>query len=581
MRKTKEVRMGWLAVMAAVTIFLVMMMGLLMDRFSIVSRADGKGTVTASAATIRKETDVNSAALGSIPKGKVIDIKSEVKDASGTVWYEVYVDSKTTGYIRGDLIQLSGSVPSGEAPSTTPAAPTDTPVMNPTVEVTALEPLSATITGSDTVRVRADASTDGAIIVTVQSGMAVTVNGQATGTDGKVWYQVGFTADGGEVAGFVRSDYLTLAGEPVPAGQGEPQEGGSQGGEPQEPAAPTKEYDTQQQNGVWYLLDYNAGEQYDITQLIGAAKTNYENYQESLGTIKGQKIAIIILVVLLVLAILAATLLFFKIRDVMDEAYFSAVEKETLRERGAGRASGGKAQGASSRKVMQTVGGEETKGSQAVRGTRPASGKGQAMTQRPAASSKASGVAQGRPAGAGQGQSRSAGAGSGQPRSAGAGQGQSRPAGAGSGQSRSAGAGQGQSRPVGAGSGQSRPAGAGQGQSRPVGAGQGQSRPAGAGSGQGRPAGAGAGQARQGSASSGSGQPRQAAPSSGQTRPSGQAGPSDNAQARQPGRPGSQPAAARKGAAQQDPAWKSKNFMSEDDDEFEFEFLNWDEDDNQ
>ena len=30
----------------------------------------------------------------------------------------------------------------------------------------------------------------------------------------------------------------------------------------------------------------------------------------------------------------------------------------------------------------------------------------------------------------------------------------------------------------------------------------------------------------------------------------------------------------------QDPGWKSKNFMS-DDDEFEFEFLNWDGDEEQ
>ena len=554
MRKTKEVRMGWLAVMAAVTIFLVMMMGLLMDRFSIVSRADGKGTVTASAATIRKETDVNSEVLGSVPKGKVIDIKSEVKDASGTVWYEVYVDSQTTGYIRGDLIQLSGSVPSGEAPSTTPSAPADTPVMNPTVDVTALEPLSAAITGSDTVRVRADASTDGAIIVTVQSGMAVTVNGQATGTDGKVWYQVGFTSEAGEVAGFVRSDYLTLAGEPVPAGAGTTPEDGPEGGEPQEPAAPSKDYDTQQQNGVWYLLDYNAGEQYDITQLIGAAKTNYENYQESLGTIKGQKIAIIVLVVLLVLAILAATLLFFKIRDVMDEAYFSAVEKETLRERGAGRGTGGRSQGASSRKVMQTVGGEETKGSQAPRGTKSAAQKGQTMSQRPVAgqgrpasgaarpagSSKAVGIPQGRPTGVGQGQARPAGAGQSQPRPAGtggaqprsAGQGQPGPAGAAGAHTKSAGAGQGQPRPAGIGGAQPRSAG------------QGQPGPAGTGNGQMRSAGAGQSQAR-------------------------------------PGRPGSQPGSGRRGAAQPDPAWKSKNFMSEDDDEFEFEFLNWDEDDNQ
>lgn len=543
MRKTKEVRMEWLAAMTVLTIFLILMMGLLGEGFSIISRAEGKGKVTATAAKIRKETDVNSEVLGSVPEGKVIDIKSEVKDSAGTVWYEVYVSGEVTGYIRSDLVEKTD----GTAPSaTTPDTPA---VMNPTVEVTAVEPLAATITGSQAVRVRADASTNGSIIASVQTGAAVTVTGQATGTDGNTWYQVSYNADGTDVAGFVRSDYLTLSGEVVPAGQGAG-EGGEGGGEqtPEtgEPAQPSKDYDTQQQDGEWYLLDYGAGEQYKITDLITAAKVNFENYQNSLGTIKIQKIVIVVMVVLLVLAVLAATLLFFKIRDITDEAYFTAVEKETIRERSSGRGQGGKSPGASSKKVMQTLGSDKGTAGQSGPQIRPGAQRSQAAPGRnagPQSQVRSSGSVK---------PSDSVQARTGAQSRSGAGTVQARPA-AGTAQSRPAGAGQVQARPA-AGTAQSRPAGAGQ--SRPTAA-AGQTKSGGAG--QTRPAGGAQPGAAMKSAAAGQGRSAGSAGGAAAARPAVQK--------------------TRPGQNQQDPGWKSKNFMT-DDDEFEFEFLNWDEDEN-
>jgi hypothetical protein len=43
--------------------------------------------------------------------------------------------------------------------------------------------------------------------------MALTVTGQATGTDGKTWYQISFISNSVEVTGFIRSDYVALSGE--------------------------------------------------------------------------------------------------------------------------------------------------------------------------------------------------------------------------------------------------------------------------------------------------------------------------------------------------------------------------------
>ena len=58
-----------------------------------------------------------------------------------------------------------------------------------------------------------------------------------------------------------------------------------------------------------------------------------------------------------------------------------------------------------------------------------------------------------------------------------------------------------------------------------------------------------------------------------QARPAGQTGRPVTPQVDRPARPV-------QNGGNQDPGWKSKNFMS-DDDEFEFEFLNWDGDEEQ
>ena len=64
-----------------------------------------------------------------------------------------------------------------------------------------------------------------------------------------------------------------------------------------------------------------------------------------------------------------------------------------------------------------------------------------------------------------------------------------------------------------------------------------------------------------------------ARPAGQQARPAGQSGRPVAPQVDRPTRPVQK-------EGNQDPGWKSKNFMS-DDDEFEFEFLNWDGDEEQ
>lgn len=462
--------------------------GLFSENLAIVSHAESAAKVTASSAKIRKTADSSSEVIGSAAKDKAISIKSQTKGADGYTWYEVYVDANTLGYIRSDLVNITdGSTPpssSGTTTTTTTTTATPAPVVNETpVEVTAVEPLSATVTGGQSVRVRSNASTTSQIVTTAENGMALTVTGQATGTDGKTWYQISFISNSVEVTGFIRSDYVALSGELQAPVEEQPVEEQPTDEQPAEDTQTTsKDWDTQMQGDAWYLLDMAGQKQYKIEDLFNSLNQITEinaQYETNQKKISSQKAVIIILVILLVAAVAAVTLLIFKIKDMNDASYFSGVEEETARRRRADRPQGGRPQN----------------GRPAPQGGRPQGG-------RPQGSQKVMHEvgAERRPA--------------------------SRPTGQGT-------------RPDG------RPAPQGE---RPIGQ---TVRPA-------------------------APQERRPAPRGGRPVTPGQGRP-----APQGGRPVARPTKpVPQSEGNQNPGWKSKNFMS-DDDEFEFEFLNWDGDEDQ
>lgn len=453
--------------------------------------ANVQGTVTASSAYIRASADVNSTSLASVMYGDKVEITEEVTGADNQTWYKVIIDADSTGYIRSDLVQKGeGSVPTGTTSATTTPSASGTNTTVNTAGVVEVQPVSASVT-NDQVRVRADSSTNADIITTVRQSVALTVHGTKAGSGNDVWYYVSFLMDNEEVTGFIRSDYVTLNGELVPPEQGTTEI-------PEVPEAPveiptqSKAYETMEVDGVWYLVDNAAGEQYQLSKLFSASEQNATDLDNAQKKIKRQNGILIFLCILLVVLVLAVTVLIFKIRDMSDDDGF---DFSFRRPSGSGSS-----------------------------GTRPSNG---------------------RPAG-----TRS--------------QGTSRPA---------------NSRPV-QGSSGSRPAGASTG-SRPAGQG---SRPAGTSSAGNRPAGQSAnGANRPSGSSSGGGRPIQNTSGS---RPEGSSSAGS--------RPTSQTAANRvaeeklEKQAQADvevrniekdmavsQSRQSKNFLSEDD-EFEFEFLNWD-----
>lgn len=466
MRETAKTRIQLKAMV--MTMVTMMMVVVVFGLTTIVSHAED-ARVTASSVKIRAGADVGTEMIGGALQGEVLPITGETTGADGYTWYQVTFEGGTkTGYVRSDLVE---KVSGGTATTTTPNTTTPTtPASTPSTDVVAVQPVSAKVTG-EAVRVRSNASTSGSIVDTVRKDVVLTVVGTAQDSENKTWYQVNFTGASGQVVGFVREDFVTLEGELIPADQVPVEPETPVVTDPVEPA-PTpepvrKDYETQLLDDGWNLLDYTGaeGRRFVISELFASIDRYQKEAADSAAQLKSTKIIMIVLVVAVILLALTATLLFFKIRDMMDAAYFEEVEQETVRKRQGQRSTG--------KTSMPTVGA----------GAKPA-GSGQA---------KPSGSGQSRPAGSGQTRP--------------AGSGQTRPAG---GQARSAG------------SGQARPSG--NGQARPGGSGQ-QARPAG-----------------------------------GQARPGQQT-------ARQQEKPVSR--------ENQSAPRQSKNFLA-DDDEFDFEYLNWD-----
>ncbi len=311
---------GMKALLGMLSLILVMAAGLFLESFSMISLAAGKGKVTGSSVNVRKEANATSEVVTGAVQNDVVTVNGQVTGSDGNVWYKVEING-AEGYIRSDLM------------SVTEDGATDLPAQI-TANVTKVVPVGAKVTNGQMIRVRSDASTESSIVTTVQNGTELTVIGQATGSDGKVWYQVKFTTDGSEKTGFIREDYVNLSGNVVPETEAQPEtpdEPEVQDPVPEAPAVEeTKRWETSLQDETWYLIDNENAKRYEINDMLSAATTNAELYYDSQDTVKSQKWAIIILVILLMAAIGGAVYMYYRFKDATDAAYISAVEKETI-----------------------------------------------------------------------------------------------------------------------------------------------------------------------------------------------------------------------------------------------------------
>ena len=296
--------------------------------------AEATGKVTAPSAKIRKSADINSEVVGSSSNGKTITITAQVTDAAGTVWYEVYVDSNTKGYIRSDLVSVdesSGTIPTGTAQADAPAQTTvsDTPAATASgAEVPAETEMEAQYASVKVpaAKIRGTASTTAGVVGTIPQNTQVVVTGKTNGSDGKDWYYITFTAtDGQEKTGYVRNDLVNL-GDMVPAGEPdqEPQETPEGSGEPiEEPEE--KDYDVvfedNEDGGEWYLYNNLEGKKQKLDELFEAAEAQENNDTMYSSTITKQRIVIIVMILVIIIMAFVITIMLFKLRDAYYEAY--------------------------------------------------------------------------------------------------------------------------------------------------------------------------------------------------------------------------------------------------------------------
>lgn len=370
---------------------LMMVFALSMDALA------AEGVVQASSANIRSSADPGSTILASVLKGDKLTIKEQATGTDGTTWYKVFIDGNTLGYVRSDLLSTTDQVPVSTTTTTTTTATPDitadnnhdniglnTNVTVNTEGVSSVQPVSGSVI-KDQVRVRADSTTSAGIVATIKKDVVFTVNGTKTNGSNEIWYQVNYVVNGTDVTGYIRSDFVTLTGDLLPVEE-TPVEAPetSEGTAPVEEVEESKDFETRQEDDVWYLVDNVASAKYQISKLITTAQQNATDLISAQKKISKQNIIIIVLTIILVVMALGITLLIFKLKDLMDNDGFDSRDALPRRPRPTGNSSG-------KPMTRQT----QSRPSQVQRrpdGTRPVQ---QANGQRPAGSRPVSG--QGKP----------------------------------------------------------------------------------------------------------------------------------------------------------------------------------------
>lgn len=213
MKRNRKQIQKWTGQMVAVLLIIVAIG--MVEKTTVYAYVQTTGTVASTSANIRESASTTAKILASVVKNDVLTISDEVTGTDGNLWYHVFIDANTKGYVAASLIIKKGDTAPVSGTASTTTTTTSTTTTTPATTTVAGTPIlpqeewkSATLI-TDSVRVRADASTSSAILATVTKGVVVTVTGSKTGTDGLTWNQVSFSVDGKEYLGFIRSDFLS------------------------------------------------------------------------------------------------------------------------------------------------------------------------------------------------------------------------------------------------------------------------------------------------------------------------------------------------------------------------------------
>lgn len=203
---------GFIRVLAAMMFCLVLSIG------TVCYADEVAATVTVASAKIRASADPSSQQLGSAKQGGTVSIIGQTTGTDGKTWYQVFVDANTKGFIRADLVNVTGTGTISSVSSDASASTSTTTTTTTDTQVSSTDKKSGTVQ-TNNVRIRKGASTTADVVATANRGMVVTVTGEAAGDDGKTWYQISFTYNSKEITGYIRSDLVTFDALPADTAQ--------------------------------------------------------------------------------------------------------------------------------------------------------------------------------------------------------------------------------------------------------------------------------------------------------------------------------------------------------------------------
>lgn len=151
------------------------------------------GTVKNPILNVRSSASTNSSIVCKLTQGTKVTIIAETTGDDGLKWYDVFFayngDAKE-GFVRADLVNVSGSTSGGSSGGSSSAS--GTRYVKPSVAI-----------------VRTYASTNADIRTRLERGTTVNIISSKTGSDdGRTWYKVSFTQNGSTVEGYIRGDLL-------------------------------------------------------------------------------------------------------------------------------------------------------------------------------------------------------------------------------------------------------------------------------------------------------------------------------------------------------------------------------------
>lgn len=308
-------------------LFMLAAVLILIGQMSITVNAQGTTKVKAESAKIRSSASTSSEVKASVVKNDKLDVLAQTTDSNGYTWYKVYVNGSDTGYIRADLVaEVEGSV---KTESESNASESSAPSTNEGQAVEFVQVEESTVTGAKvtagSVNVRSNPSTGASVAGKAKEGMEVTVTGEAADADGKTWYQVSFSADGKDVEGFIRSDFLEVTANAEPEPVEEPVEEETAEEEDTEISV-NKEYELVYEanpEGVeeWFLYDHNRGTKQSLADLLSVVRQTQDNENSAVKQLKTFKILVIVMVAVILALIIGITLLIFKLRDSYEYEY--------------------------------------------------------------------------------------------------------------------------------------------------------------------------------------------------------------------------------------------------------------------